>query len=99
MDNNRLYKILSRLFDIRSGEVSSSVLMFSYFFLITSSAYIIKPVKISLFLEKLSFGKLPYAYLLTAVLIGFMVSLNAKLLQIMKRHVYIFISLALSLTC
>ena len=94
MGNRIIYRALSRLIDVRPGEAYSSLLLFLYFFLITSSAYIIKPVKISLFLEKLSFQRLPYAYLLTALLIGFVVTLNSKLLHSMKRHVYISISLA-----
>ncbi len=88
-----MYKILSRFVDVRREEVSSSLLMFFYFFLITSPAYVIKPVRVSLFLGWLTSEKLPYAYLLTAVLIGFVVSLNSKLLHTMKRQ--LFISLCL----
>jgi ATP/ADP translocase/HEAT repeat protein len=93
MAKSKIHKILSHFVEVRAGETSSSVLLFFYFFMITSSAYIIKPVKISLFLERLSFTRLPYAYLLTAVLMGFMVSLNSKLLHVMKRQVYISLSL------
>lgn len=98
MTKNSLHKILSRFFDVRPEENSTSVLMFFYFFMITSSAYIIKPVKISLYLEWLTFEKLPYAYLLTAILIGFFVSLNSKLLKVMKRHLYISFSLVFFIT-
>ena len=82
-------RILSRVFDVRPEEKSSSVLLFCYFFLITFSAYVIKPVKLSLFLDQLSFNKLPYAYLLTAVFMGLFVGLNTRLLRAMERHVYI----------
>ncbi|UCC40675.1 MAG: MFS transporter [Candidatus Aminicenantes bacterium] len=100
MNNNRkTYKILSRFVDIRPEEASKSILMFFYFFLITSSAYIIKPVKISLFLDQLSFERLPYAYLLTALLIGFIVSLNSRLLQIVRRELYISFSLVFFIAC
>jgi len=88
-----LNRILKRFFDVRPEETNTAVLMFFYFFLITASAYIIIPVKISLYLEWLSFEKLPYAYLLTAVLIGFVVTLNAKLLFLLKREQYITYSL------
>jgi len=98
MAKNSFYKILSRFVEVRPEETSTSVLMFFHFFLITSSAYIIKLVKISDFLEKLSSRRLPYAYLLTAILIGFFVTLNSKLLRVMKRHVYISISLAFFIT-
>jgi AAA family ATP:ADP antiporter len=99
MAKNFPYRILSKFVEIRSEEFSTSLLMFSYFFLITSSAYIIKLVKISDFLEKLSSSRLPYAYLLTAILIGFFVTLNSRLLHVMKRQVYISLSLAFFIIC
>ncbi|NIO47949.1 MAG: MFS transporter [Candidatus Aminicenantes bacterium] len=99
MAKNLLHRILSRPVDVRPEEISTSLLMFSYFFLITSSAYIIKLVKISDFLDKLSSSRLPYAYLLTAILIGFFVTLNSRLLQVMKRQLYISLSLAFFITC
>jgi len=88
-----LNRLLKRLFDVRPEETKTAVLLFLYFFLLTASAYIIIPVKISLYLEWLSLEKLPYAYLLTAVLIGFVVTLNAKLLRTLKREQYITYSL------
>jgi len=94
MAKNLTYKILSRIFGVRSEEASSSILLFFYFFFITSSAGIIKPVKLSLFLDQLTFEKLPFAYLLTAVFMGFVVSINTRLLRVLKRHVYISLSLA-----
>jgi len=93
MAENPVHKILSRFVDVKPEETSTSVLMFFYFFLITSSAYIIKPVKISLYLQWLKPEKLPYAYLMTALIIGFVVSLNSKLLHVMKRELYISLSL------
>jgi ATP/ADP translocase/HEAT repeat protein len=57
------------------------------------SAYIIKPVKISLFLEWLSPENLPWAYMLTALLIGFIVALNTRLLNTMNRKMYVSSSL------
>lgn len=93
MAKNPAHKILSRFVDVRPEETLTSVLMFLYFFLITSPAYIIKPVRVSLFLGWLTAEKLPYAYLLTAALIGFVVSLNSKLLHALKRQ--LFISLCL----
>jgi ATP/ADP translocase len=78
---------------MKPGEMPTALLMFIYFFLITCSTYIIKPVKISNFLESLNAELLPFAYLLTAVLIGFVVSLNTRLLHTMKRSVYISLSL------
>lgn len=93
MTRNRTHLLLSRVVDLRPEEVSSSVLMFLYFFLIQIAAYIIEPVKISLYLRWLRADRLPYAYLLSALFIGFVVALNAKLLQRLKRHLYIALSL------
>ena len=89
-----LYRTVSLFVDIHQHELASSLFMFSYFFLVTMSAYIIKPVKISLFLERLKFGNLPLAYMTTALLIGFVVTLNSRLLNRMNRQLYVSISLA-----
>ncbi len=88
-----MHKVLSKVVDMKPGEMPAALLMFFYFFLITCSAYIIKPVKISNFLESLNAELLPFAYLITAILIGFVVSLNTKFLHAMKRNVYISLSL------
>lgn len=92
MGKNSIHKILSRVADVRQEESFSAVLMFFYFFLITTATYIIKPVKISNFLDVLKPERLPLAYLFTALLIGFVASLNTKLLYSMKRDVYISLS-------
>ncbi len=70
-----------------------SWLMFLYFFMIMLCLYIVIPVKKSLFLDYLGKQKLPYAYLLTAVLIGFFVSINSRLLQRLRRSLYLSFSL------
>ena len=93
MSRNPINKVLSRFTDVRPEDAPVSWLMFLYFFLITSSAYMIKPVKISLYLEWLNPSKLPYAYLMTAVFIGFFVSLNSRMLHAMRRNVYISFTL------
>jgi AAA family ATP:ADP antiporter len=90
---NRLHRVLKRFVDLRPEESVPALLLFVYFFLITSSAYIIKPGKISLYLRWLSADKLPYAYLVTAVLIGFMVALNARLLHRLNRLQYVSLSI------
>jgi AAA family ATP:ADP antiporter len=93
MTESTIHRSFSRLVDMKPGEMPTAFLLFFYFFLITCSAYIIKPVKISSFLESLNAEHLPFAYLITAILIGFVVSLNTRLLQAMKRNVYISLSL------
>lgn len=93
MSQDRMYRLLSRLVDIRPEEATPSLLMFFYFFLIQVSAYIIEPVKISLYLRWLTADRLPYAYLLSALLIGLAVALNSELLQRIKRAYYLAFSL------
>ncbi|MDH5385676.1 MAG: hypothetical protein OEY18_13310, partial [Candidatus Aminicenantes bacterium] len=93
MEKKLFQRVLTRFVDIREEEVVSSLFMFFYFFLITTAAYIIKPVKISLFLDWLSVEKLPYAYLLTALLIGFVVTLNSWLFHTRNRKFYISLSM------
>ncbi len=66
-----------------------SLLMFFYFFLITFSVYIIKPVKDALFMHQLGSRGLPYAFLLTAVLMALAVALNSRFLQKVKRSFYL----------
>jgi ATP:ADP antiporter, AAA family len=64
------------------------------FFLLTASAYIFKAVKISLFLEWMQSSRLPLAYLITAVVMGLVVTLNTRLLRTMNRRSYVLGSLA-----
>lgn len=99
MAKKPLHRLMSLVVDVRPEETFVSALMFIYFFLLTSSAYIIKAVKISLFLDRLTFTRLPYAYLGTAALIGFVVALNTRLLRVMKRHQYISLSIAFFTLC
>lgn len=99
MNKNPLHRFLTFFVDVRPEETTSSSLMFLYFFLITSAAYIIKPVKISSFLDNLSINYIPVAYLITAVLIGFFVSLNTRLLGSMRRNVYISLGLVFFISC
>ena len=68
--------------------------MFVYFSLVTFSIYVVKPAKESLFLDYLTKKRLPYAFLLTAILMGLAVSLNSRLLRRVNRPVYITSSLA-----
>jgi AAA family ATP:ADP antiporter len=81
---------------IRDSSTSPlSILMFLYFALVTFSIYIVKPAKESLFLDSLTKSKLPYAFLLTAVLMGLAVSLNSRLLRRVNRPLYLSSSLLL----
>jgi AAA family ATP:ADP antiporter len=81
--------------DRARGSSSLSLLMFVYFGLVTFSIYMVKPAKESLFLGTLSKSKLPYAFLLTAILMGLAVSLNSRLLKRVNRPLYLSLSLGL----
>lgn len=86
MTENRFYKILSRVVHIKPGEELIAFSLFLYFFLITAPYYIIKPLRDADYLNKQGYEKLPIAYLLTAVLIGFIVAFHTKLQTKIPRH-------------
>jgi len=90
---SRFHRLMRSFVDIQPEEAGGVAAMAIFFFLITSSAYIIKAVQISLFLHRLNFTKLPYAYLITAVFMGFVVSLNTRLLRTLNRRLYLSSSL------
>jgi AAA family ATP:ADP antiporter len=92
MTEKRAYRFLRRFVDVRPEEAVPVLLLFGLFFLVTSSAYVVKPVKISAYLHFYPSSNLPYAYLLTAVLIGILVPINNRLLQRLQRLRYISIS-------
>jgi AAA family ATP:ADP antiporter len=87
------YRFLRRVTDVRPDESRPAFWLFFYFFLITFAAYVIKPVKVSLYLAWMTADRLPYAYLMTAALMGLAVSLNAKLLARLNRLAYLSASL------
>ncbi|MFP4081208.1 MAG: Npt1/Npt2 family nucleotide transporter [Candidatus Aminicenantes bacterium] len=91
MAKNRLQKILSPVVEIKPGEASLAFLLFFYFFLITAPHTIIKSLRNASYLETLGAVNLPLAYLLTAVLMGFVVALHSKLQVRIKRQI-LFIS-------
>lgn len=86
---DRLQRLLSRFVDLRPGESRTALLLFLYFFLVTFPVYIVKPVKVSLFFIAFSARYLPFAYLLTAALIGFAVALNVRLMKRLPRPRYL----------
>jgi ATP:ADP antiporter, AAA family len=91
---SRLSKILFR--DIHEGapdRVAEGRSLSGLFFCLTASAYIFKAVKISLFLKWLQASRLPFAYLITAVVMGLVVTLNTRLLRTMNRRPYVLGSL------
>ncbi len=86
MLENKLYNLLARVVKIRKGEETITLLLFSYFFLITAPYMIIKALRNSELLDAYGEKALPPAYLLTAILTGFVVVLHSKFqVRISKR--------------
>jgi len=76
---NHLYNVISRLADIQSGEETIAVLLFAFFFLITAPHTIIKALRYTDLLDKVGSQGLPLAYLLAAIVTGFVVMLHSKI--------------------
>ena len=93
MNEKRTHRLLKRVVDIQPGEVRTTLLFFMYFFLMMAAAYVILPLKTSLFLKKLPPEMLPLAYLVTALLMSFVAAFNSRLLQRLNRKRYVASSL------
>jgi ATP/ADP translocase len=65
------HKLFSRIIDVRPGELGRIGTMFVLLGLIIATSYIVKPVRNSLFLSQFGAEKLPYAYIVIAVVAGF----------------------------
>ena len=62
--------MLTRLVDVRPGEGRRVAAMFSLLGLIIATSYILKPVRSSLFLSQFGSERLPYVYILVALVLG-----------------------------
>ncbi|MGD2294718.1 MAG: Npt1/Npt2 family nucleotide transporter [Candidatus Aminicenantes bacterium] len=76
---NRAYRLLSRVMTIKPDEVPAAVLLFVFFFLITAPHTIIKAIRYADLLQDIGYQGLPLAYLLAAVVTGFVVVLYSKI--------------------
>lgn len=100
MAKSRLYKILSRVVELKPGEEIISLLLFSYFFLIMVPYGFIKPIRKAKYLIEEGSVNLPIAYLVTAVIMGFFVAFYSKLQARVQRHFLITSSLIFfTITC
>lgn len=79
MARQRRRSILSRIVVFKPGEAGIAFFFFLTFFLITAPYYIIKPIRNSSYLDQLGDERLPLAYFLTAVLMGFIVNFHSRL--------------------
>ena len=93
MADGRLERFLNRFGDVRGREARAALTMSGFFFLITFTFYIIKPVKESFLIGFARPSWWPFADLATALLIGFVVALNARLLNRLPRRTYLTASL------
>jgi ATP/ADP translocase/HEAT repeat protein len=93
MDSQRTYRLLRHFVDIRPEDAPAASRLFLYFFLIMTAAYVILPLKISLFLKHFTPAQLPLAYLVTALLMSFVAAFNSRWLQTLNRKRYITLSL------
>jgi len=91
--DRRLERFLKRFGDVRGHEARAAQSLSAFFFLITATFYIIKPVKESFLIGFAAPRWWSYADLATALLIGFVVALNARLLDRLPRRTYLTASL------
>ena len=93
MAKNGIDRVFSRIIKFKSGELKISFLLFFYLFLVIAAYNVIKPIRNASFLEELGYQKLPLVYLLTAVIIGFVVAFHSKIQVRISRHSLITFSI------
>ncbi len=82
-------KRLVAVIDIRPSERLKVVLLSLYFFLVITSYYVIKPVRNSLFIQRLGADNLPYVYIATAILVGFLITFYSRFADRITRRMLI----------
>jgi ATP:ADP antiporter, AAA family len=92
LTDGRLERLLRGFGDVRGREARAALALSAYFFLITATFYVLKPLKVSL-LTGIRPAWWSYADLATALLIGLVVGLNARLLSRLPRRTYLTASL------
>jgi len=93
MPKSRLYRILSRIVDIRPGEEVIASLLFLYFFFIMFPYYIIKPFRDAKYLIGPGSIELPRAYFSAAIAVGIFVAIYSRLQVKIPRRILIIGSL------
>ena len=94
MGKNRLNRLLSRIVDIKPGEETLAVLLFTCFFLITSPHTIFTAIRYADLLQKMGAGGLPLAYLCAAIMTGLVVLFQSKINVKLSSQVLIISSLS-----
>ena len=73
-----LYRLLAKAVDVAPGERRRVGGMFALLGLVITTSYILKPVRSSLFLSQFGSERLPYVYMLVAVVLGVVAALFAR---------------------
>ncbi len=79
--------ILNPVLRIKKEEWPKTLLMFLYFFLTITSYYILKPIRDSIFIDKYGAENLPYVWLLTIVVLSFIVSIYVKFADLLQKNI------------
>ena len=75
------YFFLRKTFDIRQGELLRASLMQLYIFLVITTLLIVKPTVNGLFLTSFGVEKLPYAFILVAIVAGVVTTLYSRIVR------------------
>ena len=89
MAGNWIPRTFLRFVKIKPDELKISILLFFYLFLVIAAYNVVKPIRNASLLEELGYQSLPAVYLLTAVIIGFVVAIHAKLQVRISRYALI----------
>lgn len=79
--------ILNPFVRIKKEEWPKTLLMSLYFFLTITSYYILKPIRDSVFIDKYGAENLPYVWLLTIVVLSFIVSIYVKVADLVQKNI------------
>ena len=90
---NGIHRIFSRFVKIKPSELKISILLFFYLFLVIAAYNVVKPIRNASLLEELGYELLPLVYLLTAVIIGFVVALHSRIQVKFSRYTLITVSI------
>lgn len=93
MARSRFQNIFSKIVDIKPGERKIAILLFFYFFSILFPFWIVKSVRDEKFLIEEGSLKLPFAYLLTALIMGFIVAFHSRLQVKLQKRILTVLSL------
>ncbi|MCP4583604.1 MAG: hypothetical protein GY839_18500 [candidate division Zixibacteria bacterium] len=90
-------KFYQKILGLRDGDGVRTSLMFAYIFLIIASLMIVKPIRNSLFLTEFGAEKLPFAYLLVAIVSALVVWLYSKFSKNIRLNYLIFYTTKISI--